>query len=247
MRKNYSISNVVVDTNRLTQLENEAMALFESVVSKYGKNWLIAFSGGKDSVVIAHLARKFEISKGVCEESFCFPKDCLEFREMAKKMRLDVEYYNSLSDSWLSANSKYIFPIAKDSGVFYSKRQQATIKRKAKGYTGVITGRRTEENTVRSKLYQTKNGLWNFHPIAHWTTYDIWSYIKWRKLPYLSIYSTELGMLEGATPWCNISRAKIPSENKCWMMVYKHDPSYFTSHIINHYPQARKFYENELS
>ena len=246
MRKNYYIKDVLVDVPHLQELEAIAMFDFQTLINQWGSHWSIGFSAGKDSVVVAYLASQFGIVDGCCEESFCFPKDRKEMRLMAKKMGLNIQFRDSLSDDWLIDNPHFIFPYPKDSGLFYAKRQQRSIKSHAKGYVGLITGRRHEENSIPNKLYQTSDGLWNFHPIAKWKSEDIWGYIKWKQLPFLSIYESELGQLEGATPWCNISRKYTPNTNKCWALVYNHDKTYFLNHLINVYPQAKEFYEKHI-
>ena len=243
MRKNYYIDNIVVDIDRLQMLEQKVLNDFRTLVSRYGNDFTIGFSGGKDSVVVSHFAQQFGIYKGCCDYSFCFPKDKVEMKSIAKHLGLEIEFKNSLSDTWLQNNPKYIFPHGKDSSVFYSKRQQKSIKSFAKGHTGLVTGRRHEENQIKDMLYKTADGMYHFHPLANWKSKDIWGYIKWKKIPYLSIYDNELGQLEGATCWCNISRAKTPEENDCWRLIYNYDNDYFKNHLINHYQNAKAFYE----
>mgnify|MGYP003631377409 CR=1 FL=1 len=243
MRRNYHIENILVDINRLEMLEKQATFDFKNLVSKFGNDFVLGFSGGKDSVVVSHFASQFGINKGSCEYSFCFPKDKTEMKLIAKQMGLEIEFMDSLSDEWLLDNKKYIFPKGKDSSVFYLKRQQKSIKNFAKGHTGLITGRRHEENQIKDMLYKTVDGMYHFHPLANWNSKDIWGYIKWKKIPYLSIYDNELGQMEGATCWCNISRRKTPNEMDCWRLIYNYDNEYFKNHLMKHYTNARIFYE----
>lgn len=243
MRINYDINDIIVDEKRMIVLERQALSDFNSLVKNFGSNFLIGYSGGKDSVVVSYFALNFGINNAGCDDSFCFPEDKTQMREIAKLMNLNVKYGSFLNDDWLLENPKYIFPYGKDSGIFYSKRQQRTIKNFAKGFTGLITGRRHQENFVKSELYKTADGLINFHPLSNWRTEEIWSFIKWKNLPYLSIYSTPLGKQEGATPWCNIGRDKMPNKNDCWELVYQHDKDFFVNELVKLYPQARIYYE----
>tara|TARA_R110000796_G_scaffold21344_1_gene62872 strand:+ start:7999 stop:8748 length:750 start_codon:yes stop_codon:yes gene_type:complete len=246
LRKNFYIKDVLVDIPHLKRIEAKACFDFQKLIKEFGSSWSIGFSAGKDSVVVAHLASRFGIVDGCCEESFCFPKDRKEMRSIANQLGLNIEFRDSLSDKWLKDKPQYIFPYPKDSSLFYANRQQKSIKSHAQEYVGLITGRRHEENSIKSELYKTSNGLWNFHPIAKWRSEDIWGYIKWKELPFLSIYESELGQLEGATPWCNISRKYTPDTNKCWSLVYNHDKPYFLNHLVNVYPQANDFYEKHI-
>lgn len=243
MRVNYFIDRIELDIENLMRLESKAKDDFAQLVSKFGNDFILGFSGGKDSIVVSHFAKQFGITKGCCEYSFCFPRDKEQMVSISKQLGLDIEFFDSLSDAWLERNPKYIFPNTMDSGKFYSKRQQRTIKKYAKGHVGLITGRRHEENSIRDVLYKTADGLYNFHPLANWKSKDIWQYIKWKGLPYLSIYDSELGQLEGATPWCNISKTKTPNENDCWRLVYNYDNHFFKSHLVKYYKNAKQYYE----
>jgi len=243
MRINYNLDNIEVDEQRMIVLERQALSDFNKLVAKHGNNFFLGFSAGKDSVVAAYFASKFGIKNGACDDSFCFPEDKLQMREIARAMNLNIKFDSFLTDTWLLKNPKYIFPFAKDSSVFYSKRQQKTIKHYAKGFTGLITGRRHQENFIKAEMYQTKDGMLHFHPLSKWKSEEVWAFIKWKKLPYLSIYSTPLGQQEGATCWCNISRAKTPKENDCWELVYQHDKNFFVNDLVKLYPQARIYYE----
>ena len=246
MRLNYNIDNIKVDPERLKKLQDQVMLDFTNVTAAYGNDFCIGYSGGKDSVVVSYFATLFGIVHGACDASFCFPKDVVEMKEIASRLGLKVVFDSFLDDDWLLMNPKYIFPKGKDSSAFYGKRQQRTIIHHAKKHTGLITGRRHQENMVKSKVYKTKNGLINFHPIADWSSVDVWGFVKWKNLPLLSIYNTALGLQEGATPWCNISRTKTPNEDDCWKLIYDHDPIFFTTFLSKKYPQAKSWNERFL-
>lgn len=188
---------------------------------------LLAYSGGKDSIVVAHLATKHGINEAVSELSFCFPRDVAEFGDHAKHLGLAVFWQNSLNMDWLKKHPHLLFADLKQQSELYAKRQQATIKRIARrlGYTGIITGRRKQENTVRSHLYQTADGKWNCHPLIDWTTDNIWQYIHDHRLPYPTIYKTPIGKLEGADPFIGVSATNAQRAGfNHYDLIHEYDP-----------------------
>lgn len=228
----------------------QSLIILEKAISELNSNNIcLAFSGGKDSIVAAFIANKyFGIKVGVCEESFCFPRDRIDYRDLAKKMGLEISFVETLNDSWLKKNDQYIFPSQKLGSKFYSLRQQAAVKSYSEGrnvldrsFFGVITGRRNQENAVKKDYYRRSNGIMQIHPLRYWRTEQIWSFILDNNLPYPSIYTTKLGLAEGATPWCNINVSKAGGRKQCWQMVYEHDADYFRNHIAINYEEAEQW------
>jgi len=238
-RINYLPNEVPAAPRRVLSLRLAAIDALGEVFQKHGADFIIAWSGGKDSIVVAHLMREFGIRKAVCEVSFCFPGDVVEYRKISNFLGLETTFTEGLNDDWLKRNPKFIFPKMKYGQQFYAARQQATVKRAAQGHTGYITGRRTQENMVPSMCYTNKNGTVTVHPLRTWTSIEVWQYIKHFELPYPSIYLSPLGRAEGATPWCNINTSKY-NRATCWKMVYDHDPVFFRNHLAQHYDEARE-------
>lgn len=213
------------------------------------ENVCLAFSGGKDSIVVAYLAKKyFGINRGLCEQSFCFPKDKADYKHLAEALGLDITFSEILTDTWLQQNPQFIFPSQNVGSKFYLLRQQTATREYSEGsnkfgkkFGAIITGRRNQENAVRNDYYIRKNGIMQIHPLRYWRTDEIWSFILEHNLPYPSIYTTELGLAEGATPWCNINVKKAGGRDKCWEMVYQHDKQYFINHIAEHYDEAKEW------
>lgn len=169
----------------------------------------VAFSGGKDSIVTAALARRVGIREAACDVSLNMAVDTADFKAAAHSLGLEVHYYEPLDEAWLHAHPEFVFMDPSLLGAYYAKRQQATIRRhwqrdKAKA---VIVGRRTEENTVRGPLAVLKSGMAQYFPIFDWTAADVWQFIVDAGLPVPRIYTTRLGMADGATSWPEINVA----------------------------------------
>jgi 3'-phosphoadenosine 5'-phosphosulfate sulfotransferase (PAPS reductase)/FAD synthetase len=233
----------VMQTLQIMQTAFSSMQLSKKEVTE---KVCIAFSGGKDSIVIAYLANKyFGIRRGICEQSFCFPKDKEDFKKVATALNLDITFKESLNDNWLVGNSQYIFCDQKQASKFYLLRQQTSVRKYSEGankygikFSVVLTGRRNQENSIRKDFYLRKNGILQAHPLRFWETKEVWSFIQQNNLPYPSIYTTDLGLAEGATPWCNINVEKAGGRDNCWRMIYLHDKDYFLNHIAKKYHEA---------
>jgi predicted phosphoadenosine phosphosulfate sulfurtransferase len=170
---------------------------------------IIAFSGGKDSIVVAHIAASLGIKKAVCDNSFWFDTHQEDTEAIAKIIGLDVAYIDRFGDSYVLTHPKWLFPKTKDQAPLYGARQQKTVKGYTKqvGATDIIYGRRTQENNVSDRHYFTADGIHQIHPIREWLAEDVWGYMKYYSLPTPRIYSNPIGKLEGSTPWALIDKS----------------------------------------
>ena len=174
---------------------------------KRAPNAGIAFSGGKDSIVAAHLAVQLGVTLAVRETSFNFPTADREYRESGEALGLDVREECSLSLRWLTRYPRWICGPVSQLGQFYAQRQQKTVQdfANAQLLDGMIFGRRTQENTVATEVY-LKGGVWQCHPLRDWRTEDVWAYVYEHDLPFSGIYRHQVGDYSGAAPWNTLSR-----------------------------------------
>lgn len=204
---------------------------------------LLAFSGGKDSIVAAHLAQRyFGITEAVCEVSFAFQRDVVDYMAIGKGLGLRCRYTERLDIEWLRQNQHLMFADLKAQGELYARRQQATVRDHAKagGFTGVVFGRRREENTVPRPLYQTKDGRWQCHPIHNWSTANVWQYIEDNALPYPGIYDSPIGKLEGADPWVGVSMRNAARHGlNGYDLIWDYDPTPLLDIAAWHEPTRR--------
>jgi len=214
-------------SERLTNLINLARTDIE-IALQHKVNPLMAYSGGKDGNVVMHLVNSMTKIKGVYEGSFYYEKQKNDVADEVQKLNYDVELKESLGWDYLSKHQDFIFTNdnkvrAKD----FALRQQGTVKKYAlnNNHDIVIFGRRTQENSVKAKLYEA-NGLLNFHPVRDWQHEDIWEYIhKTSELEVPWIYSQFHGKKSGNSAFHTL-RAKYfaGGHDEAWAYCTSLDP-----------------------
>ena len=201
----------------LLDLENESIYILREVAAQFNKPVLL-FSGGKDSIVMAHLARK-AFYPGKIPFSFMhidtghnFP-ETIEFRDyLIEKLgvNLIVRY---VQDS-INQNK-----VKEETGKYASRNSLQTVTLldaiEEFGFDVCMGGARRDEEKSRAKErifsvrddfgqwdykkqrpepFQMLNGKINFgenvraFPISNWTEEDIWTYIQQENLDLPSVY-----------------------------------------------------------
>ncbi|MCW1967525.1 MAG: sulfate adenylyltransferase subunit 2 [Anaerolineae bacterium] len=200
-----------------SELEDEAIYILRETAAQFERP-AILFSGGKDSIVVTHLAVKaFAPSKLPfpllhIDTGHNFP-ETLHYRdELVKRLGLDliVRYVQDSIDQGRARE---------ESGKYASRNvlQTTTLLDAIEElkFDACIGGARRDEEKARAKerLFSVRNefGQWNaqrqrpelFHmlngriatgenvrvfPISNWTELDVWRYIQQENLPLPSIY-----------------------------------------------------------
>lgn len=166
----------------------QSIKLIKSLYSHNQPN-LIAFSGGKDSIVLWHLAQKSGLNFEYYHSNTTIdPPGHLKFiRENYPNVKIVNPRY-----SFYKIIEKYGLPT----------RHRRFCCQHLKEYIGkgckVFEGLRIDEGVKRGKRLsllvepeqcdtRIKNKI-HAYPIMHWTTEDIWKYIKENNLPYPKHY-----------------------------------------------------------
>ena len=198
-------------------LESEAITIFREVAAEFERPVLL-FSGGKDSVVMLHLARRafaparipFPIMHVDTGHNF---DELIEFRDLTVE-EFGVELVVASVEQSIAAGR------VKDvSGPRSSRNQLQTVTLldaiTEHGFDAVFGGGRRDEERARAKeriyshrdefgQWDPKNQrpeLWSLYnsrhhrgehlrifPLSNWTELDIWEFIRAREVPLPSLY-----------------------------------------------------------
>jgi len=188
------------------------------------EGYALAFSGGKDSMVILDLAKRAGINyRPHYNLTTVDPPELVQF---IKKQYPEVKFNKPKMSMWQLILHKgfpptrvvrYCCHILKEGG--------------GKGYN-TITGVRWAESKKRSKRRTVETclnkNMITVNPILDWSDEDVWQYIHSRELPYCSLYdegfkrlgcimcpmTSKIGMLRDAERWPKYYNAYLRTFNK---------------------------------
>ncbi len=203
--------------NHLKILESEAIYVLREVAAQFERPYLL-FSGGKDSIILAHLARKAFYPANIpfpllhVDTGHNFP-ETLAFRDaLVDKLgaRLVVRYVQDSIDQGRAVEETG--PYASRNGLQTVTLLDALAEYKV---DAAIGGARRDEEKARAKerffshrdqfgQWDPKNQrpeLWNLYngrkkpnenfrifPISNWTELDVWQYLQLEGIELPSLY-----------------------------------------------------------
>ncbi|KAA3650807.1 MAG: sulfate adenylyltransferase subunit CysD [Bacteroidetes bacterium] len=201
----------------LKELESEAIYVIREVASQF-ENPVLLFSGGKDSIVCAHLAKKaffpakIPFSLMHVDTGHNFP-ETIEFRDkFVKELGVNL-IVASVQDSIDQGK------VAEEKGYSASRNGLQTVTLlegiETNKFDAAMGGARRDEEKARAKerffshrdefgqwdpknqrpeLWNIFNGMKNYgenfrvFPISNWTEMDVWQYILAEKIELPSLY-----------------------------------------------------------
>ena len=165
---------------------NRAIQLLRDNEPKDGKGYGLAFSGGKDSIVIKQLA----IEAGVKFTAF-YSVTTIDPPELVRYIRTyhkDVEWLRN--GSFFARMRKYGLPPTRWTRWCCAEFKEQSLRE----YSAKIIGVRGAESPARKARWRevvkdrlTKDSI-IICPIVDWEDIDVWDFIKARKLPYCELY-----------------------------------------------------------
>ena len=203
--------------NYLKELESEAIFILREVWSQF-ENPVILFSGGKDSILLVHLAKKAFYPAKIpfplvhIDTGHNFP-ETIEFRDaLVEKLgvKLIVGSVQEAIDKGIvkeetgadaSRNALQIGSLLEtlenhkvDAALGGARRDEEKARAKERFFSHRDLFGQWDPKNQRPELWNLFNGRKNFgehfrvFPISNWTEMDVWEYIKLESIDLPSLY-----------------------------------------------------------
>jgi phosphoadenosine phosphosulfate reductase len=186
----------------LQKIENEATSFIEQTVQEYQIPLVVAFSGGKDSLVVLLLVRKIIPSQSF---SIMFIDTGIEFPETVENVYSTADHFGLKNRLLVKKVDKQQFFRVLDFYGFVARDYRVCCKSVKLGPTSQLIeqhfpegclsfiGQRRYESHRRSASRRIWTNPWvpkqiGASPIHNWTALMIWLYIFREKAPYNPLY-----------------------------------------------------------
>lgn len=221
-----ALSNIEALVSEKDYRAAEKKAIADIRRTTKGKKAAYAYSGGKDSIVLAHLCQKAGITAsmmGLCN---------LEYPAFAQWIQEHkpegCELINTGQDlSWLAKHPGMLFPQSSaQTGRWFAivqhRAQEDYFKRHSLDM--LILGRRRADGnyTGTEGLYTNGRGITRYSPMYAWRHEMILAGIHYNRLTLPPIYDWKDGFTQGTHPWP--ARARVKDHQQGLQEIYDIDP-----------------------
>ncbi|MEP7262912.1 MAG: sulfate adenylyltransferase subunit CysD [Bacteroidota bacterium] len=210
---------ILYNLNHLRSLEAEAIYIIRETAAQFDRPALL-FSGGKDSIVMAHLARKAFYPARIpfpflhVDTGHNFP-ETIEFRDQLVEKtgaQLIVRYVQDSIDKGRAKEEKgpnssrnvlqtvtlldALEELKVDAALGGARRDEEKARAKERFFSHRDEFGQWDPKNQRPELWNLLNGRKNVgehfrvFPLSNWTEMDVWQYIKLEKLDIPTIYFT---------------------------------------------------------
>ena len=202
---------------RLQELEAEAIFVLREVFAQF-QNPVILFSGGKDSLVVTHLARKAFFPAKIpfsllhIDSGHNFP-EAIEFRDklvddfgvnlMVGSVQKSIDDGRAIEETGINASRNIIQTVTLldtieekgiDCAIGGGRRDEEKARAKERFFSHRDEFGQWDPKNQRPELWNLFNARMNFgehfrvFPISNWTEMDIWQYILKENIDIPSLY-----------------------------------------------------------
>lgn len=193
-----------------------------------GKKAAVAWSGGKDSLVLASVCAMAGIEDCVLVVSNLEYPAFMEWVEANKPEKLTI--VNTGQDlKWLEKHPQFLFPQSSNIAAqwFHIVQHRGQAKYyKDNNLDMILLGRRRADGNYVGKgsnIYTDGKGVTRYSPMADWSHEAVLAFIHYYGLPVPPIYGWKNGYLCGTHPWP--ARQWTETEENGWREVYDIDHS----------------------
>lgn len=216
---------------QISRKEIEALAkqtISEIKGNTKGKKAAFAWSGGKDSIVLADICSRAGIKDSMIALSGLeYPAFDAWVTQNAPKGCTIIRTKQDIQ--WLAKHPHMIFPQDSTTAAHWFSIVQHAAQRKYYKDAGLdllLLGRRKADGNYVGKgsnIYSDSKGVIRYSPLSEWGHIHILAYIHYHALPMPPIYEWQNGYLCGTHPWP--ARQHTGSAENGWREVYDIDPS----------------------
>lgn len=212
-----------------------------------GKHAAYAWSGGKDSIVLADLCAKAGVNEGYF--AYC-DLDYPEFVKWCSDNKPDgvTMMHTGYGLEWLSHHQELIFAEGSIGQRWHQISQRGPFTRMffEKHLDVLLVGHRVIDGNVCGKdgYIRKKSGEVRYTPISDWPHEAVLGYIHYHNLSLPPIYGWKNGFVIGTHAWPEREFCKTLEQG--YREVYAIDPSIVKS-AAEYIPSARHFLETEVS
>ena len=209
----------MLQINHLAELESEAIFVMREVAAQFERPVLL-FSGGKDSIVLVHLARK-----AFWPAKFPFPllhidtghnfEEALKFRDelvvkfdarlIIGSVQESIDTGRAVEEQGINASRNVLQTVTLldaieknkfDAAIGGGRRDEEKARAKERFFSHRDEFGQWDPKNQRPELWNIFNGRkrmgehFRVFPISNWTEMDIWQYILQEKIDLPSLYFT---------------------------------------------------------
>lgn len=240
-----AIENIEASVSReeINALTSKAVADIQEVTA--GKKAAYAWSGGKDSIVLAKICEMAGITG--CMAAVCNLEYPAFLAWLNENKPACCEIINTGQDlAWLSKHPQMLFPKDSATAAHWFAIVQHKAQREYCKHQNIdilmLGRRRADGNYVgrKSNIYTDGKGITRYSPLADWSHEHILAFIHYHQLELPPIYGWKNGYTCGTHPWP--ARPGTETEENGWAEVYNIDPTIVIT-AADHLPGAKAYME----